>query len=299
MFGQAGPEMQIVFHIGANCTDGDRLVRSLVKNSDTLARQGVCIPPITRYRKLLRETIQSLAGSTPASDTRDSLLDEILREAKAERLVMSNSTFICLPPRVFEGGQFYGLLEMKIRALTLLFPNDDIELFLALRNPATFIPAVFEQARTKNFGAFMDGVDPTSLRWSEVVSRIRAIAPTAKLTVWCNEDTPLIWSDVLKQMIGDAAPERPIGEFDLLATIMSPEGMSRFQAYLATRPPKTNLQMRRVIAAFLDKYALPDAVEEEVDLPGWDAQLVDHLTHIYEDDVKLIAGLDGLTFLEP
>ena len=290
--------MQIVFHIGANCTDGDRLVRLLVKNSDTLAPQGVSIPPHARYRKLLRETIQTLAGSTPAPDTRDILVDEIIGDTEADRLVMSNSTFICLPPRVFEGGQFYGLLEMKIRALTLLFPKDDIELFLALRNPATFIPAVFEQARTKNFGAFMDGVDPTSLRWSQVITRIRAITPTAKVTVWCNEDTPLIWGDILKQMIGDAAPVRPIGEFDLLATIMSPEGMSRFQAYLATRPPKTDLQMRRVIAAFLDKYALHDEVEEEVDLPGWDAHLVDHLTRIYEDDVKHIAGLEGVTFLE-
>lgn len=291
--------MQIVFHIGANCTDGDRLVRSLVKNSDTLALQGVSIPPHARYRKLLRETIQILAGSTPAPDTRDILVDEIIGDAKAERLVMSNSTFICLPPRVFEGGQFYGLLEMKLRALKLLFPKDDIELFLALRNPATFVPAVFEQARTKNFGAFLEGVDPTSLRWSEVVTRIRAIAPTAKLTVWCNEDTPLIWGDILKRMIGDSAPERPKGEFDLLATIMSPEGMSRFQAYVASRPPKTTLQMRRVIAAFLDKYALHDEVEQEVDLPGWDAHLLDRLTHSYEADVKSIAGMNGVTFLEP
>jgi len=291
--------MQIVFHIGANCTDGDRLVRSLVKNSDALAPKGVSIPPHARYRKLLRETIQTLAGSAPAPDTRDILVDEIIGDTEADRLVMSNSNFICLPPRVFEAGQFYGLLEMKLRALKLLFPKDDIKLFLALRNPATFIPAVFEQARTKNFGAFMDGVDPTSLRWSQVITRICAITPTAKVTVWCNEDTPLIWGDILKQMIGDAAPERPIGEFDLLATIMSPEGMSRFQAYLATRPPKTALQMRRVIAAFLDKYALHDEVEEEVDLPGWDAHLVDHLTRIYEDDVKHIAGLEGVTFLKP
>lgn len=290
--------MQIVFHIGANCTDGDRLVRSLVKNSAAMAEKGVAIPQHGKYRRLLRETIQGLAGSSPHPDTRDDLIDEILDDGKAERLVMSNSAFICLPPRIFEEGKFYGLLEMKIRALNLLFPNDEVEVFLALRNPATFVPAVFQQSRTKNFSAFMGGVDPTALRWSDIVTRILAISPATKLTVWCNEDTPFIWGEILKHMIGAAAPQRPDGEFDLLETVMSPEGMVRFQSYLQTRPPKSAIQMRRVIAAFLDKYALPDEVEQEVDLPEWDAQLVDYMTRTYEADIKKIAVMGGVTFIE-
>ena len=47
--------MRIVYHLGAHCTDEDRLVRCLLKNRATLAEQGIVVPAPTRYRKLLRE----------------------------------------------------------------------------------------------------------------------------------------------------------------------------------------------------------------------------------------------------
>ena len=291
--------MQIVQHIGANCTDGDKLVKSIVRNARTMAERGICIPLPSKYRRLLRETIQNLNGSAPSPDTRNILLDAIMDDAPAERLVMSNTTFICVPNRVFEAGEFYGLLTMKVRALQQLFPDDTVELHLATRNPATFVPALWEQVRNRTFQAFMGGVDVRRLRWSEVVHRLRAIAPGARLTVWCNEDTPLIWGDVLRRVIGVEDGVALEGEHDLLATIMTPEGLKRFESYLETHPPQTALQKRRVIAAFLDKYARPEEVEEEVDLPGWDAALVHELTETYEADVAEIRRIEGITFLEP
>jgi hypothetical protein len=83
--------LQIVYHIGANCTDGDRLVKSLQKNAETLAEQGIAVPPIGRYRRILRETIQTLDGASPNPDTRDILLDAILEEDGARRLVLSHA----------------------------------------------------------------------------------------------------------------------------------------------------------------------------------------------------------------
>jgi len=291
--------MQIVYHIGANCTDGDRLVRSLVKNSAMMEPRGIHIPAPSKYRRLLRETIQNLAGASPSEGTRDILIDAICDSDKARRLVMSNSTFIGPPIRVFEDGMFYSQLEMKIRALTLLFPQDEIHLGLALRNPATFIPALWEQSKRKTFDQFMGGIDPLHLRWADVLARIRATAPQAQLTVWCNEDTPLIWGDILRRLIG-VDRETPVsGEYDLLSTIMNPAGMKRFDAYLRTHPPQSDVQLRRVIAAFLDKYAIVDEIEEEVDLPGWDAQLVDELTRAYEAELSAIVAMPGVDFIAP
>ena len=291
--------MQIVHHIGANCTDGDRLVKAIVQNARAMAERGICIPLPSKYRRLLRETIQNLNGETPSPDTRNILLDAIMDDTPAERLVMSSTTFICVPNRVFEAGEFYGLLTMKLRALQQLFPGDTLELHIATRNPATFVPALWEQVRNQSFQAFMGGIDVRTLRWSQVIQRIRVIAPAAKLTVWANEDTPLIWGDVMRRVIGvdDSVPLA--GEHDLLAAIMSPEGLTRFENYLATHPPQTPLQKRRVIAAFLDKYALPEEVEEEVDLPGWDASLVHELTELYEADIATIPKIEGVAFIEP
>jgi len=291
--------MKIVFHIGANFTDGDQLVKSLVKNAADLAPRGVAIPGLARYRRLIRETIQGLNGGDPAPDTRDVLLDAILDRAEVDRLVMSNSAFIGLPVRVFEEGQFYGLATMKVRALRQLFPGDDLELCFAVRNPATFVPAAFDAVDNRPFDAFMAGIDPMTLRWSEVIARIRAAAPSARLTVWCNEDTPLIWGEVLRRMTGVASGTALNGEHDIAASIMSKEGMTRFRSYLSSHPPQSEIQHRRIIAAFLDKYALEDEIEEVVDLPGWDEALVDALTRTYEADVATIADMDGVEFIAP
>ena len=291
--------MQIVLHIGANCTDGDMLVRSLTKNAASLAPKGVAIPGLAKYRRLLRETIQNLNGAAPDPGTRDILVNSILDEPGANRMVMSNSAFICLPIRVFEGGEFYGLATMKMRALTQLFPEDELEICLALRNPATFIPAAFETVKNRSFAGFLNGVEPRQVRWSELIGRIRAAAPKAKLTVWSNEDTPLIWGEILRRMMGLAEGTKITGEFDVLSTIMSTEGMARFASYLNSHPPQNDMQLRRIISAFLDKYAIESEIEEEIDVPDWSARLVEELTVLYEADLDHIAQMDGVEFISP
>ncbi len=291
--------MHIALHIGANCTDGDMLVRSLTKNARTFAPMGTAIPGLAKYRKLLRETIQNLQGSTPLPETRDRLVSQITDLPTPQRLVMSNSAFICLPARIYEAGEFYGLTNMKMRAIDQLFPNDEISLYLALRNPATFIPEAFGMIRNRSFAGFMNGVDPRVPQWSELVTRIRGALPRAHLTVWCNEDTPLIWGEILRRMTGAPDGTAMGGEYDVLSTIMTEEGMKRFHAYLGTHPPKGEAQLRRVIAAFLDKYAIPEAIEDEINLPDWDEAMVEQLTVLYEADVDRISDMDGVTFITP
>lgn len=292
--------MQIVYHIGANCTDGDRLLRALLRNADALRGEGVCIPGPGKYRKVLREAILGLidppGGGVVAPGTREALLDQITDGQDTRRLVMSNSTFLCLPARVFEDGVFYGRAGAKVATLPLLFPGDGIELFLGLRNPATFIPAVWRQSEL-GWGEFMGGLDPRAVRWSEVVARIRAAVPEARLTVWCNEDTTLIWGTLLRRIAGVAADRSMAGDYDLLASVMAPEGMQRFLSYMETHPGQTDLQVRRVIGAFLDKFAIPEAIEEEVDAPGWDAAMVAAITRAYEADVDRIAAMPGVDFI--
>ncbi len=293
--------MQIVVHIGANATDSDRLLRSLMRSSDALKRQGVAVPGPARYRKLLRETIQTWAesGERVPEGARETLLEAILDGAGARRIVLSNSSFICQPPRVFEGGQFYPMIGLKMRALAALFPGDEIEVHMGMRNPATFIPAVWHLSRGKSFEAFMAGLDPAQVRWSDMVARMRAAVPDIGITLWCNEDTPLVWDELLHRLAGVPEDLALEGAHDLLATIMAPEGMARYLGYLRSHPPGSAGQLRRVIGAFLDKYALPGEIEEEVDIPGWDAALVDSLTRGYEADVAAIAGRPDLRVVLP
>lgn len=291
--------MQIVYHIGANCTDQDRLLKSILKNAETFANQGVKVPGPGKYRRLIRETIQRLDGKEPAPDTREILLDAILDDEQCNRLVMCHAQFMCVHRRVFEGGIFYALAEDKLTGLANLFPDDEIEIFLSLRNPATFIPAVFGDSPVDSFQTFMKGIDPAQVRWSDLIARIRNILPQATLTVWCNEDTPLIWAQLIRELAGVDPLTKITGGFDLLSAIMSPEGMKKFVTYLKANPPQTETQKRRIIAAFLEKYALEDEVEDVVDMPGWTDETVAHLTALYDDDVYRIERMEGVNFIAP
>lgn len=294
--------MDIVYHIGANCTDGDRLIRSVMRDVQMLTGHGIRVPGPGRYRRLLGETIRVLGTATPAPGTRDALLDEIIDsdEAEVQRLILSNPAFLCLPGRVFEAGLFYGTAEDRIAALHRLFDGDRITVMMAIRNPATFIPAVFAQAPAANLPTFLAGRDPRDYRWSDMIARVRAGIPAAvNLTVWCNEDTPFLWPTLLRRMTGLPMEVPHAGDHDLLSAIMTPDGMARYLSYMASHPGQTESQARRVVAAFLDKFAIPQAIEEEVDLPGWDQALVTDLSNRYDADLAAVAAIDGITFLRP
>ena len=80
---------------------------------------------------------------------------------------------------------------------------------------------------------------------------------------------------------------------------MSREGMQRFRAYIDSHPNMSEIQKRKVIAAFLDKFALEEEIEEELDMAGWTEELVEELTALYDEDMDLVAQLPGITFLSP
>lgn len=291
--------MEIVYHIGANCTDEDRLLKCLLRNVEVLSKDGVKVPGPGKYRRLIRETIQGLDGAPPPPDTRSVLLDAILDDEPTERLVLSNSNFICIPNRIFDKGAFYALTEPKIKGLLDLFPGDDIEFCLALRNPATFIPDAFSKSKFDDLTTFLRGMHPTEVRWSAVVKRIRHIAPQCKLTVWCNEDTPLIWGRLMR-ILADVPDTMPlVGTHALLATIMEEEGMKRLTGYLKNNPPPTPEHELKIVLAFLKKYALEDELDEQIDLPEFTQDLIEQLTDAYDDDVADIAAMPGVNFVTP
>ena len=146
---------------------------------------------------------------------------------------------------------------------------------------------------------FLGGRDPRDILWSETIGLLREAVPNVPITLWCNEDTPLIWAHIIHQMAGLSDDEKIIGGFDLLSSIMSGEGMKRFRAYLKDHPIMTEHQKRRAIAAFLDKYALDGEVEEELDMLGWTDDIVDEMSEIYDEDLATIAAMSGVRVLMP
>jgi len=297
--GDGKATMQIAIHLGAHCTDEDRLVRTLLRNAGRLAEEGIVVPGPARYRKLMREAMKASDGIALRPDAEEALLDAILDRDHPDRLVLSYENFMCVPPRVLGEGMFYPMAEARARAYRAMFPAHGCEFFLAVRNPATFLPALHAKAGGGEYAAFLNGCEPDMLLWSETVIALREGAPDAAITVWCDEDTPLIWPEVLREVSGHDPFTALRGTFAILSEIMTEEGLVRLRGYLAENPPPNEIQRRRVVAAFLSKYARPEVVEVELDLPGWTDETVEKLTEIYDEDVLTISRLPGVHFIAP
>lgn len=293
--------MQIILHLGVHCTDEDRLLKGLLRNAEDFRKDGVAIPGPSRYRTLLSEALNSLGDGEPAPEAREVLLDTILTEdpEHVQRLILSHENLLTVPKLTLAGGRLYRKLEQRLTGMRKLFPEDEMEVCLGLRDFASFLPAVYSATPVSSFDEFLNGVDPMHLRWSHVITRIHETLPDAGVTVWCNEDTPLVWGEVMRELAGIELSRKIIGSFDIFSEIVSPEGMKRFRAFLKENPKINEMQKRRVMLAILDKYALEGAIEEELDLPGWDDAYVEALTALYEQDVERIGQMPGVTLIDP
>ncbi|WP_226782709.1 hypothetical protein [Oceaniglobus trochenteri] len=292
--------MDVALHLGAHFTDSDRLLRSLLRNRGPLGELGVAVPGPGRYRDVLQEVMLKLRGAPASADTRDVVLETVLESDEPERLVLSNPSFISMPAASLAENRIYPKAH-KAAWLRNIFPDSPMALFLSVRNPATWVPALYHHLHKgpDAFGDFIAGVDPLALRWSDTVRDIRAACPDCPLTVWAHEDTPLLWGEIMRSVGGVSEEAGLHGGFDMLREIITPEGLRRLRAYTKAHPPANDMTRRRVIGAFLSKFAVEDELDEVLDLPGWTPELAARMTETYEQDLDLIEALPGVRLLIP
>lgn len=290
--------MRIAYHLGVHCTDDDRLVRTLLRNAPALAAEGIEVPDPARYRALIRDTAIQLKGQPATLDTQAIVLDQIMTADVADRLILSWENFLSFPAWAVKGA-FYRTGGERMRAISQIFPEIEAEFHLALRNPATYLPELHRRQRGRDYKEFIEGTDVTDLRWSDLILNLRDKNPNVPIVVWADEDTPMIWPEVLQAVSGHSDGLVLEGENDLLETLMTEEGLSRLATYMETHPPQTIGQRRRIVSAFLDKFARPDQLDVTITLPDWTADLVARLTDQYDRDMAYIATMPGVTCLQP
>lgn len=64
-------------------------------------------------------------------------------------------------------------------------------------------------------------------------------------------------------------------------------------------PDLSQSQKRRIMLSFLDRFAVDEAIEQTIDLPGWDDAYIRRLSQIYDDDMVHIARMPNVTFINP
>jgi len=288
--------MQIAFHIGANCTETDRLLKSILRDAAPLMQQGTAIPGPGKYRALLRETIQKLAGAHPPEDARDILIDAIVEEEHIKRIVLSNDNFITIPKRIFDQDVFYPQAEAKVRGLSRLFPDDDLRLALSIRNPVSFLQEAYTLSQVPSLRDYMGVLHPRDIHWSDVIKRMQRSAPDVPITVWCCEDLPLIWEDVIRIQSGLDQDKPASGRHDMVSRILTDAGV----AALATLPPISDkLSRHEALADVIEAHGRPEAMTEEIDLPELAPDMIAEISESYELDLAVIDHMPNVSLILP
>lgn len=288
--------MQIVFHLGAHCTDDGLLIRSILRNRKRLAGEGIAVPGPMRYRELLGDTSTRLRGEKADAETEALILNAIRDDETTERVILSNDNFLCRRDKSLDAEGLYPKAD-KSAWLRSCLPSHETIFAMGIRNPASFLP---ELARSLPADAALpEEIILDSLLWSDVVADIATANPGTEIYVWCHEDTPFIWSEIMAELTGHDPFTELDGEFDMLETIMSVDGFERLEEFLDSRGVADQIKRRRAVSAFLEAHAIEDKIADEIDLPGWTHETIEMLTEIYEEDVARIAAMPHVTLITP
>ena len=291
--------MQVAFHMGASFTDEDALLRSVRQSSEALHALGIEVPAPAGYRTLIRDALRIAENKALAANAHDVFLDALATGEDTRRLVLSNHNFIAIPRRIFADGTFYGQLEAKLQGVQQLFASDRLELFLAVRHPAAFLSAAWEKAEAASLSDFLNGAHPLDIEWHTLVARIRAAAPEVGLTVWCHEDLPLVWEEVLTAMTGISHPSQRHSALAFLSNLITPEGLTAVEAVLSDEPEMSLDAFQRLCDSALSDFARPQALSQQITLPGISQCILAEMDRGYQDDLDQIAAMPGVRYIAP
>ncbi len=291
--------MKIALHLGAHLTDETQLRDCLMQNTDMLSAQGIVVPRARDYLNLLTDAANHVASGHGAPGAFDHLLDKIKAPDDMRRLVLSAPGMLSRLPDCLNADALYPGVERRIAALRHIFAEQEVELYFAIRNPASFVPAFLSAGRVQAKGADAMQVRAEALRWSEVIATFRRVWPEAPISVWCDEDTPFIWHRLLRIISGHEPEGEFARSFDWFRTVMIDGGPEKLAAYLEASPPVDEAHRQRVISVFLDKFCDDEKLEIDASVTGWDDARIDLLSELYEEDTDTISTLPGVTLLQP
>ncbi len=291
--------MEIALHLGAHLTDEGQLDKCLRKNRSELVDAGIIVRRTSDYLNLMRGAANALATGTDTPDFMAQLTAAMKAPADARRLFFSAPGLLTTLSQVTDGTTLYPGTMARVAAYRHLLAGAETEIFVAIRNPASFIPALLRELADFERAEILENLRPEEMRWSLFIDEIRQGWPEASLTIWCDEDTPFVWHRLLR-LVSGYEPETDFkNSFNWFDSVMIKGGAEKLAKYLEVNPPVDEAHRQQVISAFLDKYCDPAKLEVDVSIAGWDETQTDVISELYEDDVDLIRNMEGVRFISP
>lgn len=199
----------VALHIGAHKTASTHLQKTLKKNRKMLQDEGVKVygPWYLRMQGRSLASMFDLSWSDTPTPRRNH--DEQLRflAKGTSRLVFSEENFGGILRRSEGRVMFplYATAPEKLAEFAAACAPIEPQIFLAVRNPASFLASAYSQAL---FGgafigpqAFRTRNDWREVDWADYVTRLRAVRGIGKIYVWRQEDYDLAQTLILRRLL--------------------------------------------------------------------------------------------------
>ena len=286
--------MEVVLHLGVHDTHQDLLLRSLGANEALLSQAGV---RLLHSAQISDPLLALLNGTSDALTVAHRALDPHLSDPSVRRLVIFVPHVLGYGRGALTTAQVYPNAAERLHRIGTLFSGVALTLTLGLRAPSHFLPDVAAALQRFAPGTDIAMGDPMLLSWAGLVERIRRALPDADLTVWRDEDAPLLWPVLLRHLAGLAASAPLAGDGTLARSLVPGRARGAFDAELAGLTGVPFAQWQAAVSAFLPDHADMALVEPEIPHPGWDARLIAALEAGYRADtarIRMIAGVNAL-----
>ncbi len=291
-------KVNITLQIGTLFDGSDNLHHSLRKNLPLLKRLDVLVPKPHWYTDRLMNLVAELAGAPADKEQLVELWADLRNAQTGHRTVLSEPRLLAKENELFGRGMFLPSGHRRPTMVRSSFGAEiNTEFFLSLRNPASLVDAALRHFDSRDLDGLLVGTDPFSIRWSDVIARLRTENPASPIVVWMKEEQPYAWPQLMHMAAGFHGPVMTSGVADAVASVLRPEVATHLEAYLKKYDNYDPEFLARAFEHFAQKYAAPDQRVEVIDVPGWSAQTVSDLTAAYMEDLDAVSRIEGITFL--
>lgn len=238
--------------LGAHEAGTAHLQNTLLAARERLAAEGVGVIGPRDVRKYLSVALQPQGRSpTEAVALARAAMRYLCPEARHIVVMEENLLGTTQRPQLMgEKGLLYPFAMRRLAEALDAFGGAGLRLGLAIRNPATFLPACWlaqlAQGPWQSFRDYAQGMPPAAPRWAALTNRMLQVTPA--LTFWRFEDYPAALAPILDWATGlhgfgasllpTVAPQRPG---------LSQRAANHLHARLAVEPARDHrLLLRRL-----------------------------------------------------
>ena len=206
--------MKIIIHAGAHKTASTHLQNRVLENENLVVKSGCSyLGP-----EKIRDQFGTLWRALGRSDTPDEQKRKLAALAAGQpRLVISEENIIGGFKDLMNGPNrailYPKAVERLARLAQLVAPNP-LHIAMAVREPSSYYVSVYNQlllsGRFQTWERFSKGLDPTAVKWSDILRPIAEIPGVAAVSIWRYEDYHRLLPQILNTLLGQPRPDIPL-----------------------------------------------------------------------------------------